>query len=120
MIREKFIKIIFRGSENPHQNESSTKSKSTFKSKNTFEQDIYFTANFQVKAKEWGLTEEHARLVYYEGDTVKGKENMKIATYKGEEIGIYVFHDRLTNQPGVTSIWRRTPRPVAPAHLVTT
>ena len=78
--------------------------------KNTFLQDFYFTSNFHAKANEWGLTEEHAKHVYYEGDTVK--ENMKVATYKGEEIGIYVFHDRLTNQPVITSIWkRRTPKP---------
>ena len=74
---------------------------------NSFLQDIYFTANFHAKAKEWGLTEEHARRVYYEGDPVKGKENMRVMTYRGEEIGIYVFHDRLTNQPVVTSIWKR-------------
>ena len=82
------------------------------KPQNTFQQDIYFTTNFYAKAKEWGLTEDHARLVYYEGDslTQKGKENMKVMQYKGEEIGIYVFHDRQTNQPVVTSIWKRKPR----------
>ncbi len=76
------------------------------------EQDIYFTSNFHRKAKEWGLTEAHARRVYYEGDRVKGKgkENMKVMTYRGEEIGIYAFHDRETNQPVVTSIWKRKPR----------
>ena len=79
---------------------------------NRFHQDIYFTANFRRKATEWGLTEGHARRVYYEGDTVKGKgkENMKVMTYKGEEIGIYAFHDRETDQPVVTSIWKRKPR----------
>ncbi len=71
---------------------------------------MYFTSNFHAKAKEWGLTEEHARFVYYEGEPVKGKENMKVAMYKGEELGIYVFHDRLTNQPVVTSIWKRPKR----------
>lgn len=79
---------------------------------NRFHQDIYFTANFRAKARECGLTEAHARRVYYEGDRVKGKgkENMKVMPYKGEEIGIYAFHDRETNQPVVTSIWRRKPR----------
>ncbi len=77
---------------------------------NTFLQDMYFTSNFHAKATEWGLTEDHARRVYYEGEPVKGKENMRIATYKGEEIGIYVFHDRQTNQPVITSIWKRKPR----------
>jgi hypothetical protein len=74
------------------------------------EQDVYFTSNFFTKANEWGLTEDHARHVFYEGDTVKGKENMKVARYKGEEIGIYVFRDRDTNQPVITSIWKRIPR----------
>ncbi len=95
------IKRILRSSEHPQQNRSSAKSKSTF------EQDIYFTANFHAKAKEWGLTEDHARHVYYEGEPVKGKENMRVMVFRGEEIGIYVFHDRLTNQPVVTSIWKR-------------
>src|SRR3712207_4134700 len=71
-------------------------------------QDFRFTRNFAARAKEWGLSEEHARLVYYEGDTVKA--NMKVLTYKGEEIGIYVFHDRETNVPVVTSIWKRRRR----------
>ncbi len=75
-------------------------------------EDFRFTSNFAAKAKEWGLTEDHARLVYYEGDTVKGKgkENMKVMMYKGEEIGIYAFHDRETNKPVVTSIWKRPKR----------
>jgi hypothetical protein len=71
------------------------------------ERDIYFTDNFRARATEWDLTEEHARYVFYEGDSVKGKENMKVATYKGQEIGIYVFRDRETNQPVITAIWKR-------------
>ena len=77
---------------------------------NTFLQDIYFTSNFHARAKECGLTEEHARLVYYEGDAVPGKENMKVMSYKGEELGVYAFRDRLTNQPVITAIWKRSPR----------
>src|SRR4051812_7658547 len=79
------------------------------KPKKRYELDIYFTDNFHAKADKWGLTEAHARHVFYEGDPVKGKgkENMKVATIKGEEIGIYVFRDRDTNQPVVTSIWKR-------------
>ena len=77
------------------------------KPKKRYELDIYFTANFHAKAAEWGLTEAHARHVFYEGDSVTGKENMKIALVKGEEIGIYVIRDRDTNQPVVTSIWKR-------------
>jgi hypothetical protein len=72
------------------------------------ELDIFFTQNFHARAKEWGLTEAHARYVFYEGDAVKA--NMKVARYKGEEIGIYVFRDRDTNQPVITSIWKRPPR----------
>ena len=71
------------------------------------EMDIYFTAQFHAKAEQWGLTEDHARFVFWEGDPVKGKENMKVATYKGQEIGIYVFRDEQTNQPVITSIWKR-------------
>jgi hypothetical protein len=70
--------------------------------------DIYFTQNFHATARQWGLSEDHARFVFYEGDTVKA--NMKVATIKGEEIGIYVFRDRDTNQPVVTSIWKRRVR----------
>jgi hypothetical protein len=74
------------------------------------EQDIFFTQNFHERADAWGLSEAHARHVFYEGDPVKGKENMKVATYKGQEIGIYVFRDRDTNQPVITSIWKRPVR----------
>jgi hypothetical protein len=78
------------------------------KSQRRSELDIYFTRNFHAKADAWGLTEDHARFVFYEGDTVKA--NMKVALYKGEEIGIYVFRDRDTNQPVITAIWKRRPR----------
>jgi len=83
-------------------------SSTAIKPKRRSEQDIYFTSNFHAKATEWGLTEAHARLVFYEGDAVNA--NMKVATVNGEEIGIYVFRDRETNQPVVTSIWKRPPR----------
>jgi hypothetical protein len=82
-----------------------TLSPSPVRPKRRSELDIYFTDNFHAKAKEWELTEEHARYVFYEGDVVK--ENMKVASYKGQEIGIYVFRDRDTNQPVITSIWKR-------------
>ena len=101
----KIVKNMFRSSRQPH-----PQNNTHVNPPNTFLADIYFTHNFHEKAKEWGLTEEHARLVYYEGDPVQGKENMRVRTYKGEEVGIYVFHDRLTNQPVVTAIWKRTPR----------
>jgi hypothetical protein len=35
------------------------------------EQVISFTARFHAKARERTLTEEHARFVYYVGDTVR-------------------------------------------------
>ena len=87
--------------------QSSQKSTPPPKPKLRSEMDIYFTAQFHVKAKKWGLTEDHARLVFWEGDPVKGKENMKFMDYKGQEIGIYVFRDEQTNQPVITSIWKR-------------
>jgi hypothetical protein len=51
--------------------------------------------------------------VFWEGDVVQqdGKPtNMKVMPYKGGEIGIYVFRDEQTNQPVITSIWRRQAR----------
>src|SRR4051812_26046503 len=75
-----------------------------------YELDIYFTANFHAKAAASGLTEDHARHVFYQGDPVTGKENMRVATYKGQEIGIYAFRDREMNQPVITSIWKRPSR----------
>src|SRR4051812_40321801 len=77
------------------------------KPKKRSELDIYFTAQFHAKAEQWGLTEDHARFVFWEGDPVKGKENMKVAMHMGQEIGIYVFRDEQTNQPVITSIWKR-------------
>ena len=81
------------------------------------ELDIIFTRQFQEKAAQWGLTEDHARLVFWEGDFVMqdGKlTNMKVMPYKGGEIGIYVFRDEQTNQPVVTSIWKRQLRGAKP------
>ncbi len=70
------LKKLLRSPGNPQ-----PKSNPSSNPENTFIQDIYFTANFHAKAKEWELTEEHARLCYYEGDPVKGKENMKAMRY---------------------------------------
>ena len=111
----KLIKQIFRREKKPPH------PKPPIQHPNSFLQDIYFTANFHAKAAACGLSEEHARLVYYEGDSLKekGKGNMKVMQYKGEEIGIYVFHDRLTNQPVVTAIWKRHARPASPAKAKT-
>lgn len=98
---------IFKNKSKEQKNTSPVRSV-TFKERH--KTDIYFTDNFYAKAKEWNLTEAYARFVFIEGDVVKqnGKPtNMKVATYKGEEIGIYVFHDRDTDQPVITSIWKR-------------
>jgi hypothetical protein len=86
------------------------------RTKQTFLQDIYFTRNFYAKADAQGLTEDHARFVFYEGDNVPGKTNMKTATYKGQTLGIYVFRDEQTNQPVVTSIWVRRSSPSSERH----
>ena len=70
--------------------------------------DLHFTNNFQLKAKSWGLSEKDARDVYYHGSLVK--PNMMKRHYNGYEIGIWFFHDHLTGQPIITSIWKRERR----------
>jgi hypothetical protein len=102
-IRRIIKKALYTLTRERTQARTSSSSKPTRRS----EMDIYFTHNFRAKANEWGLTEDHARHVFYEGDTVK--ENMKVVRYKGQDIGIYVFRDRDTNQPVITSIWKRQP-----------
>jgi len=49
------------------------------------ELDIVFTDNVQTIVAEWTL-----------------KENMKVASCKREEIGVYVFRDSGTNQSPIT------------------
>ncbi len=71
-------------------------------------QDIHFSNNFQVKAKQWGLSEAAARDVYRNGYVVK--ENMMVRTYNGYEVGIYYFRDSRTGQVVITSIWKRDRR----------
>ena len=67
-----------------------------------------FTANFQAKAKSWGLTETDVADVYHHGQEVK--QNMIVRKYNGYEIGIYYFLDKRSGQPVITSIWKRDRR----------
>ena len=53
-------------------------------------QGIYFTANFQHKAKQWVLSENDALDVYYHGQEVK--PGMKARKYNGYELFIYYGH----------------------------
>ncbi len=71
-------------------------------------QDIYFTNNFQTKAKDWGLSEADARDVYRHGEEVKPQ--MLVRKYNGYEIGIYYFTDTKTGKPIISSIWKRNRR----------
>src|SRR5690349_25118080 len=49
-------------------------------------QGIYFTNNFQHKAKQWGLSEKDAADVYYHGQEIK--PGMKSRKYNGYELSI--------------------------------
>jgi hypothetical protein len=71
-------------------------------------QGIYFTNNFQERARSWKLSERDATDVYYHGQEVKA--NMKVRKYNGYELGIYYFLDKDTSQPVITSIWKRARR----------
>jgi len=71
-------------------------------------QGIYFTANFQHKAKQWGLSEKDALDVYYHG--IEDKPERKTRKYDGYELSIYFFKDHVTGQAIITSIWKRERR----------
>ena len=47
-------------------------------------QGIYFTNNFQQKAKQWGLSENDALDVYYNGQ--ESNPDMKTRKYNGYEL----------------------------------
>jgi hypothetical protein len=64
---------------------SSSHSSHSERSKSRSELDIVFTDNVQTIVAEWTL-----------------KENMKVASCKREEIGVYVFRDWGTNQSPIT------------------
>jgi len=46
--------------------------------------DIYFAANFQIKATQWKLSEKDALDVYYHGE--ERKQNMRVRKYNGYEL----------------------------------
>ena len=71
-------------------------------------QGIYFTTNFQQKAKAWGLSEKDALDVYYHGQ--ENKPGMKTRKYNGYELSIYYGRSKTTGQPYISTIWKRERR----------
>jgi hypothetical protein len=69
---------------------------------------IYFTNNFQQKAKQWGLSEKDAAGVFYHGTEVK--PGMKTRKYNGYELSIYFGTSKTTGQPYISTIWKRARR----------
>ena len=68
-------------------------------------QGMYFTDNFQVKAKQWGLSEKDALDVFYHGQEMKpGRKTRK---YNGYELSIYYGTSKTTGQPYISTIWKR-------------
>ncbi len=68
-------------------------------------QDIYFTPNFQEKAKEWKLSEKDALDVCYHGKD--RKPHMRVRKYNGYELGIYYGRSK-TGQVYISTIWKQT------------
>jgi hypothetical protein len=68
-------------------------------------QGIYFTSNFQQKAKQWGLSEKDALDVYYHGQ--ESKPGRKTRKYNGYELSIYYGTSKTTGQPYISTIWKR-------------
>src|SRR5256886_8223293 len=68
-------------------------------------QDIYFTDNFQIKAKQWKLSEKDALDVYYHGE--EDKPGRKVRKYNGYELYIYYGNSKTTGQPYISTIWKR-------------
>ena len=71
-------------------------------------QGIYFTANFQQKAKAWGLSEKDALDVFYHGQ--ESKPGMKTRKYNGYELSIYYGQSKTTGQPYISTIWKQERR----------
>ena len=71
-------------------------------------QGIYFTNNFQHKAKQWGLSEKDALDVYYHGE--EDKQGRKVRKYNGYELSIYYGMSKTTGQPYISTIWKRERR----------
>jgi hypothetical protein len=68
-------------------------------------QGIYFTNNFQQKAKQWGLSEKDALDVFYHG--TEDKPGRKVRKYNGYELYIYYGQSKATGQPYISTIWKR-------------
>ena len=71
-------------------------------------QGIYFTTNFQQKAKAWGLSEKDALDVFYHGQ--ESKPGMKTRKYNGYELSIYYGQSKTTGRPYISTIWKRERR----------
>jgi hypothetical protein len=70
--------------------------------------DVYFTTNFEQKAKEWGLSEADALDVYHHGQD--RKPGQRCRKYNGYELCIYFGHNTRTGQPYISTIWKRDRR----------
>jgi hypothetical protein len=71
-------------------------------------QGIYFTNNFQQKAKQWGLSEKDALDVYYHGEETK--PGRKVRKYNGYALYIYYGRNTLTGSPYISTIWKQERR----------
>ena len=74
----------------------------------TYTSEIYFTTNFEQKAKEWGLSEKDALDVYHHGED--RKPNMRCRTYNGYELCIYYGQNSRSGQPYISTIWKHDRR----------
>ncbi|SRR6266567_2972249 len=70
--------------------------------------NVYFTNNFEQKARQWGLSEKDALDVYHHGQD--RKPNMRCRTYNGYELCIYYGRNTNTGQPYISTIWKRERR----------
>jgi hypothetical protein len=68
-------------------------------------QGIYFTSNFQQKAKQWHLSEADALDVYHHGE--EREPGKKVRKYNGYELGIYYGHNPTTGGVYISTIWKR-------------
>jgi hypothetical protein len=66
---------------------------------------VYFTNNFEQKAKQWGLSEKDAPDVYHHGED--RRPNMRCRTYNGYELCIYYGQNSRTGQSYISTIWKR-------------
>ncbi|HYT44211.1 MAG TPA: hypothetical protein VEP90_17905 [Methylomirabilota bacterium] len=70
--------------------------------------DIYFTPNFQKRAKQWGLSEADATDVFYHGS--ERKTGLMVKKYNGYELAIYYGKNKTTGQVYISSIWKNPRR----------